>query len=86
MSEKPPAVAKATFYMNPETIEKLEDLWMETRKVVGKELRAKVTKSMIVERAIHRLARDLQGLTAEETIELLDAAKRETKPDSYSKK
>ena len=63
---------KATFYMKPETIEALEELWMTVRKRVGPAARASITKSLLVETALKLLIDELKDSDRSETLRKLE--------------
>lgn len=52
---------KATFYLHPEVLERLEDSWHHLRKVAKGAERGKVSKSLIVEVALDLALQDLEG-------------------------
>jgi predicted DNA-binding protein len=52
---------KATFYLHPEVLERLEDSWHRLRKLAKSTERGKVSKSMIVEVALALALHDLEG-------------------------
>jgi hypothetical protein len=52
---------KATFYLHPEILERLEDSWHRLRKWAKGAERAKVSKSLIVEVALDLVLQDLEG-------------------------
>jgi hypothetical protein len=52
---------KATFYLHPEVLERLEDAWHHLRKVAKGAERGKVSKSLIVEVALELALQDLEG-------------------------
>jgi hypothetical protein len=52
---------KATFYLHPEILERLEDSWHRLRKLAKGVERGKVSKSMIVEVALELALQDLDG-------------------------
>jgi len=51
---------KATFYLHPEVLERLEDAWHQLRKLAKGMERGKVSKSLIVEVALDLALRDLE--------------------------
>jgi hypothetical protein len=52
---------KATFYLHPEVLERLEDSWHRLRKLAKGTERGKVSKSLIVEVALQLALQDLEG-------------------------
>jgi hypothetical protein len=52
---------KATFYLHPEVLERLEDSWHQLRKLAKGTERGKVSKSLIVEVALDLALQDLEG-------------------------
>jgi hypothetical protein len=52
---------KATFYLHPEVLERLEDSWHQLRKLAKGPERGKVSKSLIVEVALELALQDLEG-------------------------
>jgi hypothetical protein len=52
---------KATFYLHPEVLERLEDSWHQLRKLAKGPERGKVSKSLIVEVALDLALQDLEG-------------------------
>jgi predicted AAA+ superfamily ATPase len=52
---------KATFYLHPEVLERLEDSWHRLRKLAKGPERGKVSKSLIVEVALELALQDLEG-------------------------
>jgi hypothetical protein len=52
---------KATFYLHPEVLERLEDSWHQLRKLAKGTERGKVSKSLIVEVALELALQDLEG-------------------------
>jgi hypothetical protein len=52
---------KATFYLHPAVLERLEDSWHRLRKLAKGTERGKVSKSMIVEVALELALQDLEG-------------------------
>jgi len=52
---------KATFYLHPEVLERLEDAWHRLRKLANSPERGKVSKSLIVEVALDLALQDLEG-------------------------
>jgi hypothetical protein len=52
---------KATFYLHPAVLERLEDSWHRLRKLAKGAKRGKVSKSMIVEVALELALQDLEG-------------------------
>jgi hypothetical protein len=52
---------KATFYLHPEVLERLEDAWHHLRKWAKGPERGKVSKSLIVEVALDLALQDLEG-------------------------
>ena len=52
---------KATFYLHPEVLERLEDSWHRLRKWAKGAERGKVSKSLIVEMALELALQDLEG-------------------------
>jgi hypothetical protein len=51
---------KATFYLHPEVLERLEDSWHRLRKLAKGTERGKVSKSLIVEVALELALQDLE--------------------------
>jgi hypothetical protein len=51
---------KATFYLHPEVLERLEDAWHRLRKLANGPERGKVSKSLIVEVALDLALQDLE--------------------------
>ena len=58
--EAPVDKVKATFYIATETVEALEEGWSRLRKLVPKDLRGQVSKSLMVELAIQMALEELQ--------------------------
>ena len=54
---QPAEKVKATFYLDTEIVETLEEGWMELRKLADKKDRGQISKSLIVEQAL-KLALD----------------------------
>jgi hypothetical protein len=52
---------KATFYLHPEVLERLEESWHQLRKLAKGAERGKVSKSMIVEMALELALQGLEG-------------------------
>jgi hypothetical protein len=52
---------KATFYLHPEVLERLEDAWHQLRKSTKSTERGKISKSLIVEVALAIALQDLEG-------------------------
>ena len=50
---------KATYYFSPDTIEAIDDAWMQLRRLAGTE-RSSVSKSLIVETAIQIALKELE--------------------------
>ena len=50
---------KATYYFSPDTIEAIDDAWMQLRRLAGPE-RSSVSKSLIVETAIQMALKELE--------------------------
>ena len=50
---------KATYYFSPDTIEAIDDAWMQLRRLAGTE-RSSVSKSLIVETAIQMALKELE--------------------------
>ena len=50
---------KATYYFSPDTIEAIDDAWMQLRRLAGPE-RSSVSKSLIVETAIQIALKELE--------------------------
>jgi hypothetical protein len=58
--EAPGQKVKATYYISEEAVEKLEDGWIQLRKLLPKEKRTSVSKSSIVEIALEMALADLE--------------------------
>ena len=54
-----PKSIKATYYFSPDTIEAIDDAWMQLRKLAGTD-RSSVSKSLIVETAIQMALKELE--------------------------
>ena len=54
-----PKPIKATYYFSPDTIEAIDDAWMQLRRLAGTE-RSSVSKSLIVETAIQMALKELE--------------------------
>ena len=50
---------KATYYFSPDTIEAIDDAWMQLRRLAGPE-RSSVSKSLIVETAIQMALKEFE--------------------------
>ena len=50
---------KATYYFSPETIEAIDEAWMQLRRLAGTD-RSSVSKSLIVETAIQMALKELE--------------------------
>ena len=60
LAEEPAEKVKATFYLDSKAVESLEDGWMELRKLADKKGRGRISKSLIVELALHMALEDLR--------------------------
>lgn len=61
----PAQKVKATFYLDAETVEALEEGWMELRKLADKKDRGQISKSLIVELALQMALDELEAQGAE---------------------
>jgi len=60
-AEEPALKVKATFYLGAETVETLEEGWMELRKLADKKARGQISKSLIVELALQQALDELKS-------------------------
>ena len=60
LAEEPAEKVKATFYLDTEIVETLEEGWMELRKLADKKDRGQISKSLIVELALKLALEDLR--------------------------
>ena len=58
--QEPAEKVKATFYLDSKAVEALEDGWMELRKLADKRSRGRISKSLMVERALQMALEDLR--------------------------
>ena len=58
--QEPAEKVKATYYLDAEVIEALEEGWMELRKLADKKSRGQISKSLMVELALQMALEDLQ--------------------------
>lgn len=67
---QPAEKVKATFYLDAEIVEALEDGWMELRKLTDKKDRGQISKSLIVELALKMALEDLEKRGAESLLSI----------------
>jgi len=60
-AKEPALKVKATFYLGAETVETLEEGWMELRKLADKKARGQISKSLIVELALQQALDELKS-------------------------
>lgn len=65
---QPAEKVKATFYLDTEIVETLEEGWMELRKLADKKDRGQISKSLIVELALKLALEDLEKRGAESSL------------------
>ena len=58
--QEPAEKIKATYYLDAEVVEALEDGWMELRKMADKKNRSRISKSLMIELALQMALEDLQ--------------------------
>ena len=58
--QEPAEKVKATYYLDTEVVEALEEGWMELRKLADKKDRGQISKSLIVELALQMALEDLR--------------------------
>jgi len=59
---------KATYYLDAEVVEALEEGWMELRKLADKKDRGQISKSLIVELALQLALDDLEKRGADSSL------------------
>ena len=59
-AQEPAEKVKATYYLDAEVVEALEEGWMELRKLADKKSRGQISKSLMVELALQMALEDLQ--------------------------
>ena len=59
-AQEPAEKVKATYYLDAEVVEALEEGWMELRKLADKKSRGQISKSLIVELALQMALEDLR--------------------------
>ena len=67
-TKEPAKKVKATFYLDAEIVEALEEGWMELRKLADKKDRGQISKSLIVEQALKLALEDLEKRGAESSL------------------
>ena len=65
---QPAEKVKATFYLEAEIVEALEEGWMELRKMADKKDRGQISKSLIVEQALKLALEDLEKRGADSSL------------------
>jgi len=68
LAEEPAEKVKATFYLDAEVVEALEEGWMELRKLADKKDRGQISKSLIVELALKLALEELEKRGAESSL------------------
>ena len=66
--QEPAEKIKATYYLDAEVVEALEEGWMELRKLADKKSRGQISKSLIVELALQLALEDLEKRVAESSL------------------
>ena len=67
-AEEPAEKVKATYYLDAEVVEALEEGWMELRKLADKKDRGQISKSLIVELALKLALEELEKRGAESSL------------------
>ena len=65
---QPAEKVKATYYLDTEVVEALEEGWMELRKLADKKDRGQISKSLIVELALQLALEDLEKRGADSSL------------------
>lgn len=65
---QPAEKVKATYYLDTELVEALEDGWMELRRLADKKDRGQISKSLIVELALQLALEDLEKRGTESSL------------------
>lgn len=65
---QPAEKVKATYYLDAEVVEALEEGWMELRKLADKKDRGQISKSLIVELALQLALEDLEKRGADSSL------------------
>ena len=66
--QEPAEKVKATYYLDAEAVEALEEGWMELRKLADKKDRGQISKSLIVELALKLALEELEKRGAESSL------------------
>jgi hypothetical protein len=66
--QEPAEKVKATYYLDAEVVEALEEGWMELRKLADKKGRGRISKSLIVELALQLALDDLEKRGADSSL------------------
>ena len=66
--QEPAEKVKATYYLDAEVVEALEEGWMELRKLADKKDRGQISKSLIVELALQLALEDLEKRGADSSL------------------
>ena len=66
--QEPAEKVKATYYLDAEVVEALEEGWMELRKLADKKDRGRISKSLIVELALQLALDDLEKRGADSSL------------------
>ena len=66
--QEPAEKVKATYYLDTEVVEALEEGWMELRKLADKKDRGQISKSLIVELALQLALEDLEKRGADSSL------------------
>ena len=66
--QEPAEKVKATYYLDAEVVEALEEGWMELRKLADKKDRGQISKSLIVELALKLALEELEKRGAESSL------------------
>ena len=66
--QEPAEKIKATYYLDAEVVEALEEGWMELRKLADKKDRGQISKSLIVELALKLALEELEKRGAESSL------------------
>ena len=67
-AQEPAEKVKATYYLDAEVVEALEEGWMELRKLADKKSRGQISKSLIVELALQLALDDLEKRGADSSL------------------
>lgn len=67
-AQEPAEKVKATYYLDAEAVEALEEGWMELRRLADKKDRGRISKSLIVELSLQLALEDLEKRGADSSL------------------